>query len=1488
MNNMLFSSMARTRSIISRITVPKRWEGVIVILLLVLSMILSPGKTAGAAFQQAAGPGADRPLNDGGSDAALPLTNPGAFISLSPDLHPTIQPDLQSDLQPDLQPVVDKSGNPIILQPEGLKQIFFRCREDDSGVLDLKGVSAKVGDEILIAVLFQSIPSQIFTFGFEVTYDASIMEYTGFSKGSLSAFLSTFDVYTTDRDRLRGGGYSFGRGIAKGTSGCLVWLKFKIKGGSDGECYPVQVEELVDDIDRFTASGACVCITSATARMWYRDGDQDGYGTRDVSQTQSEQPAGYVSNADDCDDSQARINPKTIWYFDEDKDGYGDKDRFVVQCEQPRGNYVLEAPDNCPKVYNPQQTNSDKDPFGDACDNCPLVENKDQTDKDRDGRGDTCDLCPDYYNPDQEAGPSLQPDEISLGLVEFTCGQKIEFRLPTATDDCTGHKITATPDIAARDIPSNIPGTYTISWTYRYGKGSGIALTQKQTVVVVDRDEPVPMQPSLPPITGECVMIAYDPVTGPEWACKTGTVTPPRAVDPCAGEITGFTKDSLNFQKPGDHKITWIYNDGHGNENNQPQLFVLTAVARVGQDQAFKNLKDAIDAMGKVKTDAEIEVGEIRVAKGQYRFEQKVTIRNGMKLIGGWESGFTQRDEKTGRSILSGASIVFMDAENSGMDGFIVEYAHAGFEEDVPPLAPSNRVRFREVISYNIAYSGGGIYCQNSSPTIANSEIRSNWAYEAGGGLFCVNSSPVITDCIIAGNRSDLYGGGICCINSSLVIQNCTISENWAKYGGGVCCDGTSTVTVTNCTLWCNNASYEGSGIFTKDSSLKIVNCTLWGNGSTASRWGGGIFSENAQLTVTNSILWQDAPDETRLDSRSNCTITYSVIQGGFGDPSVTHNLQEDPLFKDTSRRNFYLSSSPAKRSPCIDAGTNVDAPAVDRDGRARPYDGDCDGQPMPDLGAYEYYDDQKPVPCQNPLPAARGQCQVVLTPPTATDDCAGTVSATTKDPTLYTGQGSFLVTWIYDDGHGNTTSQEQLVTVQDTTPPEPDYNPLPDLGTECGDQVHLTSPTATDLCTGWITGTTDDPLPTPSSPPGTYTLTWNYRDIYGNTSYQMQKIVVTDTKKPVPDLDVLPDIVAENSFTLTPPTATDRCQGKIMGAASPLTYTEKGNHTVIWTFHDGSGNTAYQEQKVTIKRVFFVNPDHPGGLEYHYANIEDAIDHAGKGDTIRLATGSYFDTQVTIRDGIRLEGGWNSDFSKRDPALYPVILIGRPAQPVIAFTDANQAEIDGLTITHDLNSLLLKRLRTSGTMSGCMAGTLSDTARTNVTLPERRLAVGGSGSGSPGSGGTGGSGGSGIYCFNSSPAILNCTVSGNSAPYGAGIYCERSSASITRCIIAENSADFAGGGIYWTSDSEPVILNCRLYHNTAGQGTPSHVSMAEATYLCTDLELAGRNTFQHVHFLIYDSLTELAGSVYQLFEQPCGLDRTIGDDDLIVISLQP
>ena len=53
---------------------------------------------------------------------------------------------------------------------------------------------------------------------------------------------------------------------------------------------------------------------------------------------------GYVENADDCDDTDAAVNPNTIWYLDNDNDSFGDAAVSFTGCTPP-ANYVLNSGD---------------------------------------------------------------------------------------------------------------------------------------------------------------------------------------------------------------------------------------------------------------------------------------------------------------------------------------------------------------------------------------------------------------------------------------------------------------------------------------------------------------------------------------------------------------------------------------------------------------------------------------------------------------------------------------------------------------------------------------------------------------------------------------------------------------------------------------------------------------------------------------------------------------------------------------------------------------------------------------------------------------------------------------------------------------------------------------------------------------------------------------------------------------------------------------
>lgn len=69
-------------------------------------------------------------------------------------------------------------------------------------------------------------------------------------------------------------------------------------------------------------------------------------------------------------------------------------------------------------------------------------------------------------------------------------------------------------------------------------------------------------------------------------------------------------------------------------------------------------------------------------------------------------------------------------------------------------------------------------------------------------------------------------------------------------------------------------------------------------------------------------------------------------------------------------------------------------------------------------------------APAATALPTANVACNQTVTAPTATDDCAGMITATTADPVAYTTAGTYSITWSFNDGNGNTATQIQTVVV--------------------------------------------------------------------------------------------------------------------------------------------------------------------------------------------------------------------------------------------------------------------------------------------------------------------------------------------------------------------------------------------------------------------------------------------------------------------------
>ncbi len=215
--------------------------------------------------------------------------------------------------------------------------------------------------------------------------------------------------------------------------------------------------------------------------------------------------------------------------------------------------------------------------------------------------------------------------------------------------------------------------------------------------------------------------------------------------------------------------------------------------------------------------------------------------------------------------------------------------------------------------------------------------------WPAGGGIFCENSSPTIRHCVIRGSvvvGGNARGGGIFCANSSPKITHCTITYNWVQAtSGGIRCDKGSHPFVANCVISNNRAfTHDSGGIGLYDSWLDIEHCTVVNNSPE------GIYNYNpaSGATISNSIFWGNAGTEI---SGPGFEVSYSSIEGGY--PGI-ENTEQDPLFFGTSIYDYHL----LPYSPCIDSGDPNyawDGNEVDLDGRARVVKG------LVDMGAYEF-----------------------------------------------------------------------------------------------------------------------------------------------------------------------------------------------------------------------------------------------------------------------------------------------------------------------------------------------------------------------------------------------------------------------------------------------------------------------------------------------------------------------------------------------------
>src|SRR6185369_12212274 len=133
--------------------------------------------------------------------------------------------------------------------------------------------------------------------------------------------------------------------------------------------------------------------------------------------------------------------------------------------------------------------------------------------------------------------------------------------------------------------------------------------------------------------------------------------------------------------------------------------------------------------------------------------------------------------------------------------------------------------------------------------------------------------------------------------------------------------------------------------------------------------------------------------------------------------------------------------------------------------------------------------------------------CDAVVnwTPPTATDNCAGSLIPTSPDaPGATFALGVHTITYTANDGNGNQSTCSFVVTVTDNTAPVlagcPTDFSVAVNPTTCDAVVNWVPPTATDNCAGSLIPTSPD-VPGATFGLGAHTITYTANDGNGNQS---------------------------------------------------------------------------------------------------------------------------------------------------------------------------------------------------------------------------------------------------------------------------------------------------------------------------------------------------------------------------------------------------
>jgi parallel beta-helix repeat protein len=230
---------------------------------------------------------------------------------------------------------------------------------------------------------------------------------------------------------------------------------------------------------------------------------------------------------------------------------------------------------------------------------------------------------------------------------------------------------------------------------------------------------------------------------------------------------------------------------------------------------------------------------------------------------------------------------------------------------------------------------------------------------------------------------------------------------------------------------------------------------------------------------------------------------------------------------------------------------------------------------------------------------------------PTISGGCGGLLTISNNHPSIFYAPGVTNITWTVSDGHGNSASCIQKVTVVD------DQDPVLDCpsnitqtisNNNCSKNISVPDPNFSDNCevtklTWVMTGATTanssstgmNYVGSRSFNVGITTITYTAKDASGNTSTCSFTVKVKETQAPTISCPSNKTVNADagqcyaTNVNLGNPTVHDNCGVASVTNDAPAQFQVGVTH-VTWTVTDNSGNTASCTQNVTVTASITLN----------------------------------------------------------------------------------------------------------------------------------------------------------------------------------------------------------------------------------------------------------------------------------------------------------